>query len=160
MKLTGYGSPCLDGHIFRYQRTGISFSTVTHIMANPYEYHTYLSGVGERWLSILNVDEGCPGNVREIKDDRSGLVVASISSKDGNSYDLRYLDCIVNANEQNGQYDFTMDGKHIGFVGEIRDSKGNRIRYPAADELRIAEFNDGLDDKLVMLLLGTEYLVY
>ena len=149
----------MDGHGFRFQREGILFCSVLHLMANPYTYHTHYSGCGEKWLGILNKDEFCPDYIRKIRNE-NGIIVATFVHKDKNSYTLSYKENCVNARDDNGRIDFIMNEKQIGFVSEMKDAKGERVCHPAATELRIAEFNDDLDDKLVMLLLGTEYLKY
>ena len=159
MKFTGYGAPRLDGHEFRFKSRGRDFCSVISLRANPYTYHTLYNGCGERWLSILDEDEVCSDYIREIKSE-NGLTVATIARKDNKNYTLCYKEYNVTARDDNGRVDFMMNEEQIGFVSEIRDAKGERVRHPAANELRIAEFNDELDVKLVMLLLGTEYLEY
>ena len=73
-----------------------------------------------------------------------------------------YTDYYYNIDDQiiwvyrtEGRFEFRHNGVLIGYDSNIRNANGETITHLAAHELRVSEFEDSLDRKLVMLLLGT-----
>ena len=159
MRLNGYGYSGYDEHGYKYQTNGLHFCTVSRVDPTPFFVHTYYWGFGKNWICIYDtLKKGNQIYQATVEDSKNHKMIARITQCELRNYTDYYYnidDQIIWVYRTEGRFEFRHNGVLIGYDSNIRNANGETITHLAAHELRVSEFEDSLDRKLVMLLLGT-----